>query len=126
MIGSEPMRSNQSPPPGISEEDWQVTPMAVRVLVTELLRRVADLEARLNQTSRNSHKHRLLIRPGCVLGPRKSRRDGNRVGSLGMRATDGSGNPRGKWIRSLTCARRSVSSAGHYYWERTKPRNAIK
>jgi transposase len=48
--------ANNSPPPGISEEDWNVTPVAVRVLVTELLRRVADLEARLNQTSRNSSK----------------------------------------------------------------------
>ena len=54
MIGSEPIMSNQSPPPGISEEDWSATPVAVRVLVTELLRRVAQLEARLNQTSRNS------------------------------------------------------------------------
>jgi transposase len=48
--------ANQSPPPGISEEDWSATPVAVRVLVTELLRRVAQLEARLNQTSRNSSK----------------------------------------------------------------------
>jgi transposase len=46
--------SNQWPPPGISEEDWRATPVAVRVLVAELLRRVAQLEARLNQTSRNS------------------------------------------------------------------------
>ena len=44
------------PPPGISEEDWAATPVAVRVLVTELLQRVARLEARLNQTSRNSSK----------------------------------------------------------------------
>ena len=56
MIGSEPIMSNQSPPPGISEEDWSATPVAVRVLVMELLRRVAQLEARLNQTSRNSSK----------------------------------------------------------------------
>jgi transposase len=48
--------ANHSPPPGISEEDWSATPVAVRVLVTELLRRVAQLEARLNQTSRNSSK----------------------------------------------------------------------
>jgi transposase len=44
------------PPPGISEEDWAATPVAVRVLVTELLQRVARLEARLNQTSQNSSK----------------------------------------------------------------------
>jgi hypothetical protein len=48
--------SNQSLPPGISEEDWNATPIAVRVLVMELLQRVARLEARLNQTSRNSSK----------------------------------------------------------------------
>jgi transposase len=47
---------NQTPPPGISEEDWSATPVAVRVLVIELLQRVAQLEARLNQTSRNSSK----------------------------------------------------------------------
>jgi transposase len=48
--------SNQTPPAGISEEDWSATPVAVRVLVMELLQRVAQLEARLNQTSRNSSK----------------------------------------------------------------------
>ncbi len=48
--------SNQTPPPGISEEDWSATPVAVRVLVMELLQRVAQLEVRLNQTSRNSSK----------------------------------------------------------------------
>jgi len=44
------------PPLGISAEDWAATPVAVRVLVMELLQRVAQLEARLNQTSRNSSK----------------------------------------------------------------------
>ena len=48
--------SNHTPPAGISEEDWSATPVAVRVLVMELLRRVEQLEARLNQTSRNSSK----------------------------------------------------------------------
>jgi transposase len=48
--------SNPSPPLGISEEDWSATPVAVRVVVMELLQRVARLEARLNQTSRNSSK----------------------------------------------------------------------
>jgi transposase len=47
---------DQAPPPGISQEDWTATPVAVRVLVMELLRRVEQLEARLNQTSRNSSK----------------------------------------------------------------------
>jgi transposase len=47
---------DQTPPPGTSPEDWVATPIAVRVLVRELLRRVEELEARLNQTSRNSSK----------------------------------------------------------------------
>jgi len=45
-----------TPPLGISEEDWNATPVVVRVVVLELLQRVAQLEARLNQTSRNSSK----------------------------------------------------------------------
>jgi transposase len=48
--------ANPSPPLGISEEDWSATPGAVRVVVMELLQRVAQLEARLKQTSRNSSK----------------------------------------------------------------------
>jgi len=48
--------SNPSPPLGISEEDWSATPVAVRVVVMELLQRVAQLETRLKQTSRNSSK----------------------------------------------------------------------
>jgi transposase len=47
---------DQTPPPGISQEDWAATPVAVRVLVMELLQRVAKLEARLKQTSQNSSK----------------------------------------------------------------------
>ena len=56
MIGSTTTMSDQTPPPGISKEDWAATPLAVRVLVTELLQRVVRLEARLNQTSQNSSK----------------------------------------------------------------------
>ena len=44
------------PPLGISVEDWAATPVAVRVLVMELLQRVVKLEARLKQTSQNSSK----------------------------------------------------------------------
>jgi len=47
---------DQAPPPGISQEDWTATPVAVRVVVMELRRRVEQLEAGLNQTSRNSSK----------------------------------------------------------------------
>jgi hypothetical protein len=56
VIGSELIMANALPPLGISEEDWSATPVAVRVVVMELLQRVAQLEARLNQTSRNSSK----------------------------------------------------------------------
>src|SRR5713226_9144501 len=56
MIGSTPTMQDQAPPPGISEDDWAATPLAVRVVVMELLQRVARLDARLNQTSRNSSK----------------------------------------------------------------------
>jgi len=48
--------SDQAPPAGISEEDWSATPAAVRVVVMGLRQRVGQLEARLNQTSRNSSK----------------------------------------------------------------------
>lgn len=48
--------SEHGPPPGISVEDWAATPLSVRTLVMELLRRLAQVEARLNQTSRNSSK----------------------------------------------------------------------
>ena len=47
---------DQTPPTGISEEDWAATPLAVRTLVTELLQRLVRVEARLNQSSRNSSK----------------------------------------------------------------------
>src|ERR1043166_4671761 len=56
MIGSTTTQSDQRPPPGISKDDWAATPLAVRVLVRELVQRVARLEARLNQTSQNSAK----------------------------------------------------------------------
>jgi transposase len=48
--------SDPAPPAGISEEEWSATPGAVRVLVSGLLQRVAQREARLNQTSQNSSK----------------------------------------------------------------------
>lgn len=43
-------------PPGIGAEDWAVTPLAVRVLVLALLKRLAALEEQVKQTSRNSSK----------------------------------------------------------------------
>ena len=46
----------RTPPTGISPEDWAATPLSVRVLVKALVERVARVEERLNQTSRNSSK----------------------------------------------------------------------
>lgn len=45
---------DQVPPTGIRNEDWAATPPAVRRLVQALLQRLVEVEARLNQTSRNS------------------------------------------------------------------------
>src|SRR5262245_10010221 len=56
---------DQAPPPGISAEDWGAAPPAVRALVMELLRRLAQVEARLNQTSRNSSKPPSSDPPGA-------------------------------------------------------------
>src|SRR5215510_5225150 len=57
--------SDQVPPAGISAEEWAATPLAVRALVMELLRRLAQVEARLNQTSRNSSKPPSSDPPGA-------------------------------------------------------------
>src|SRR5215510_12950786 len=65
VIGSKPIMSDQLPPAGISVEDWAATPLAVRALVIELLRRLAQVEARLNQTSRNSSKPPSSDPPGA-------------------------------------------------------------
>lgn len=55
--------SDRPTPPGISIEEWAATPVAVQELVVSLLatleqhqKRIADLEERLNKTSRNSSK----------------------------------------------------------------------
>jgi transposase len=48
--------SEEQKPPGISEDDWTATPVAVRALITSLIQRIADLEDRLNQNSQNSSK----------------------------------------------------------------------
>src|SRR5262245_12194518 len=77
---------NQTLPPGISEEDWNATPVAVRVLVMELLQRVAQLEARLNQTSRNSSKPPSSDPPSVRPRPAKEptgRKSGGQLGHEG-------------------------------------------
>jgi transposase len=77
---------DQGPPSGISEGDWAATPVAVRVLVTELLQRVARLEARLNQTSRNSSKPPSSDPPSARPRPAKEpsgRKSGGQPGHKG-------------------------------------------
>ena len=56
---------DQSPPTGMSKEDWAATPLAVRALVQELLQRLVIVEERLNQTSRNSSKPPSSDPPGA-------------------------------------------------------------
>ena len=50
------MPSQESPPAGIRAEDWVATPPAVQQWARALEQRVARLEERLTQTSRNSSK----------------------------------------------------------------------
>lgn len=59
------MPSKEQRPPGIPEEDWTATPPTVQALVLHLLERVAQVEARLNQTSRNSSKPPSSDPPGA-------------------------------------------------------------
>jgi transposase len=50
------MQPEEAPPTGLSVEDWAHTPPAVRAWARALEQRLARLEERLNQTSRNSSK----------------------------------------------------------------------
>ena len=77
---------DQTPPPGISQADWAATPVAVRVLVQELLRRLVEVEARLNQTSRNSSKPPSSDPPSATPRPAKAptgRTSGGQPGHTG-------------------------------------------
>jgi transposase len=77
---------DQSPPAGISAEDWAATPLAVRALVQELLRRLAIVEERLNQTSRNSSKPPSSDPPSAKPRPAKAptgRKSGGQPGHEG-------------------------------------------
>jgi transposase len=77
---------DQSPPAGISAEDWAATPLAVRALVQELPRRLAIVEERLNQTSRNSSKPPSSDPPSAKPRPAKAptgRKSGGQPGPEG-------------------------------------------
>src|SRR3954451_13252569 len=78
--------ADPAPPTGISEEEGSATPGAVRVWVIGLLERVAQLEARLNQTSRNSSKPPSSDPPGARPRPAKEstgRKSGGQPGHEG-------------------------------------------
>jgi transposase len=86
MIGSTSTMQDQTPPPGISQADWAATPVAVRVLVQALLRRLVEVEARLNQTSRNSSKPPSSDPPSATPRPAKAptgRTSGGQPGHIG-------------------------------------------
>jgi transposase len=76
----------QAPPTGISSEDWSATPPAVRGLVQELLTRLMEVEARLNQTSRNSSQPPSSDPPSAKPRPAKEpsgRKSGGQPGHEG-------------------------------------------
>jgi transposase len=77
---------DHAPPTGISSEDWSATPPAVRGLVQELLKRLVEVEARLNQTSRNSSKPPSSDPPSAKPRPAKEpsgRKSGGQPGHEG-------------------------------------------
>lgn len=77
----------QLPPTGISAEDWAATPVAVQALVLHLLERLAQVEARLNQTSRNSSRPPSADPPSAPPRPAKEpsgRKPGGQPGHPGQ------------------------------------------
>src|SRR3990172_2989746 len=78
--------SEEQIPPGIAAEDWAATPLAMQQWVVSLLetvvalqKRVAELEERVNQTSRNSSKPPSSDPPSAPPRP-KSPPSGRKVG----------------------------------------------
>ncbi len=69
--------SDLSPSPDISADDWAATPATVRVVVADLLERVARLEERANKTSRTSSKPPSSDPPSAP--PRPARRPSGRA-----------------------------------------------
>ena len=80
-------------PPGVSAEDWALTPLVVRELVLSLLdavaalqQRLAEVEERVNQTSRNSSKPPSSDPPNAPPRPKSppsERKAGGQVGHVG-------------------------------------------
>ena len=78
--------SEDQPPAGISAEDWAATPVAVRELVLSMLQRLAALEERAHQTSRNSSKPPSSDPPDVPPGPTRApsgRKPGGQPGHVG-------------------------------------------
>jgi transposase len=85
--------SDEQVPLGISAEDWAATPVSVRELLCSLLaaveqhcQRIADLEERLNKTSRNSSKPPSSDLPSAPPRPRRTpsgRKPGGQKGHVG-------------------------------------------
>lgn len=74
---------DDSPPLELTIDDWAATPPAVRAVVHALLTRIADLEVRLNQHSRNSSKPPSSDPPSAPPKPPKVQRGRQRGGQPG-------------------------------------------
>jgi len=84
------MPCHEIPPAGISTEDWAATPQAVREWARTLEQRMARLEERLNQTSRNSSKPPSSDPPSAVPRPGRpssGRKAGGQPGHSGHART---------------------------------------
>ena len=53
---SEMPKINAAPSPSLTHEEWEKTPVSVQLLVLQLLQRIEELEAGLNQDSSNSSR----------------------------------------------------------------------
>lgn len=81
------MNAIPPPPPGITDDDWNATPAAVRALVVLLLQRLQEVEVRLKQTSHNSSKPPSSDPPSAPPTPPKvprGRKAGGQVGHPGV------------------------------------------
>jgi transposase len=83
--------SNPSRPASVSPADWAATPEAVRVLLSDLMRqlqqlqeRTRDLEQRLNQNSSNSSQPPALDRKANRPTPKRRRHRGTKTGHVKM------------------------------------------
>ena len=69
----------------IPEEDWQKTPASIRALVILLLKRIAELEAKLAARSDTSHRPPSTDGPFTKRKRQKKRKAGGKKGHQGFR-----------------------------------------